>query len=324
MKNKRPLIYLAAVIVAALVVLAVERPETPRVNDVGEGTFSPGFDSEKVMRVEVSQLMDGAVLERQGKRWRVSEMTAPLRKQLLEKEGREPPPARWYRADSSRIASALGSFGGLGEGLAVSSNPQKSSLYQVDATGLSVRLIGADDKPIVDVVIGKNGPDLASSYIKRASGDTVYLVRRPMTGAFSPSAQDWRDRKIWVFEPKDLAAVKVESANGAWGMTRDASGSWQLTDTSGGTIDGAKAQKDAAILCAVRASGFQEDSEDLKLAKPQITISITDINGKSISLEIFPAASDGSYPARIPGDDEIYLLSKEFVESIPLAAPVGG
>ncbi|MFA4874243.1 MAG: DUF4340 domain-containing protein [bacterium] len=321
MKNYRPFIYLAVVIALAFVVLLIERPETPRVNDVGQSTFSPGFDSARVMRVEVSQLLDGAVLKREGNRWLVSSYVTPLRKQLLKKEGKEPPPERWYRADSTRIASALGNFGGLGEGLVVSSNSEKRSLYQVESTGLSVRLIGADEKPIVDVIIGKNGPDLASSYIRRASEDAVYIVRRPIAGAFTPRASDWRDRKVWLFEPKELKSIKVESPKGAWRIARGEGGGWQVKEPTEGPQDDSKALDAARRLSVVNATGFPEDADALSLLSPEITLTITDIVGKSFSLDIFGATADGRFPARIKGDDEVFLFKKEFVEGIPLSAP---
>ena len=117
-----------------------------------------------------------------------------LKQKLLEQEGRSLPEEGWTRADSTRVSAALGSFGGLPSGLVVSDNPDKRSLYQVDAIGLNVKLVDKAGAPILDVVIGKNGPDMMSTYIRRSSEDKVYLVRRPLMGAFSPVAKDWYSR----------------------------------------------------------------------------------------------------------------------------------
>lgn len=317
MKNKRPLIYLAIVVASAIAVLFIERPEKMRVNDVSEGFFIPEFDSAKIVQVEINQLIDSAVLKRDGEKWLVSENITPLKKELIEKEGRAATSERWYRADELRVSSALGSFGALEKGVVVSKNPDKRALYQVDAAGLDVNLIDADNKSIVHVIIGKNGPDLASSYVRKKDEDTVYLVRRPITGAFSPRAKDWRERKIIVYDPKDIASIKIESPKGSWQISRGDNGAWQL-DEPKGKIDAAKADDAAKKLSDIRAAGFPEDLEKISLSGPKFTLSITDVKGKTTILEIYNAVSDGQYPAKIKGDEEIYFLKKEFVDTIPL------
>lgn len=183
MKNKRPLIYLAAAIIIAFGILWIERPENPRINDVTESYFIPGFDSKNIDKIEIAQLTDGVEIKRDGDNWQVADRNS---------RGGVSPPAGWRLADHSRVSSALGSFGGLENGPLVSENPDKQSLYRVDDTsGLKVRGYDASGKITFDVVIGKNGPDFASTYIRRANENKVYLINRPITGVFSTRADDW-------------------------------------------------------------------------------------------------------------------------------------
>jgi len=195
MRIRRPIIYLAIAVVAALVILALENPFAPRVNDSADEYFIPDYDSADVMRLGVKQLINGAELKRDGDEWVVAERTTALKKQLLESEGRDVPPTVWEKADKLRVMSALGSFGGLLEGVLVSRNAGKQTLYNTGPAGLHVTGFDGDDKIIFDVIIGKNGPDFASSYIRRANEDNVYLVRRSLMGIFSPSAEDWEEKK---------------------------------------------------------------------------------------------------------------------------------
>jgi len=66
MKNKRPYIYLAIAVVAALIVLAIESPRISRVSDVGDGYFIPDYATSDVATVEVAQLINGVRLARDG------------------------------------------------------------------------------------------------------------------------------------------------------------------------------------------------------------------------------------------------------------------
>ncbi|MBN1282613.1 MAG: DUF4340 domain-containing protein [Proteobacteria bacterium] len=195
MKIPRPATYLAAAIAAAAIVLIFESPVRPRSDDASAEPLIPGFEGANVERIELSQLLDGAVLERAGGCWRVSEDATPLKRELYAKEGREIPDRLWGEADSSRVSTALGVFGGLERGIVVSTNPKRRDLFQVGAAGLEVRLVDKGGSPVAELVIGKSGPDYGSTYIRRSGADEVYLVRRPLSGIFSPVADDWRKLK---------------------------------------------------------------------------------------------------------------------------------
>lgn len=206
---KRSLIYLGAVIVIAIFVIAIEDPFRPRVSDTRDNYFIPDYDSANIAKIEIDQLIEGAVLKRDGDGWQVAEIITPLKEQLLEKEGREEPVQEWRPADKLRITSALGSFGGLDEGVIVSMNPDNHSSYQVGPDGLHVRGLDKDDNPIFDVVIGKNGPDFMSSYIRDASDNKVYLVKKSLMGVFSPHPDDWIEKKKEE-APEEEAAPKAK------------------------------------------------------------------------------------------------------------------
>lgn len=206
---KKTLIYLGIVIIAAIFVIALENPFRPRVSDTRDGYFIPDYDAANIVKIEIDQLIEGAVLKRDGDKWQMAEIVTPLKKQLLEREGREEPAQEWRPADKLRVTSALGSFGGLDEGVIVSMNPDKHSSYQVGPDGLHVRGLGKDDNPIFDVVIGKNGPDFMSSYIRNASDHRVYLVKKSLMGVFSPRADDWLEKKKEE-RPAEGTAPKVK------------------------------------------------------------------------------------------------------------------
>ena len=205
MKDKRPLLYLAVALLVVIATFIVERPEDSRLSDVSSVYLVDDFDFAKVASFEVTQLMDGAQLKREGDGWLVSELASPARRELLAKNGEAAPEVKWVPADGTRVKSALGGFGGLEEGLFVSDNLDKQHMYQVDAAGVSVRGYDADGNKLFDVIVGKNGPDFMGTFVRRAGENRVWLVNRPLVGAFSPRAADWQAR-----EKQDAATPATE------------------------------------------------------------------------------------------------------------------
>jgi hypothetical protein len=298
MRRAYPIALLLAAIAIAITVLMIENPMRSRVDDVTGKTFSPGFASDDVERVEISQLINGAELRRDGERWQVSEIVTPIKDELLTKEGRESPRKRWFRADRSRVTGALGSFGGLPAGVVVSTNRDKQRIYGVEATGLRVKLIGKGGETIEDIIIGRNGPDLASNYVRRPDSDEVYLVSRPLTGAFSPNPLDWRERKLWMLKASDIKAISIESKENALELKR-----------------GDEEFEIAASLANVSADGFPRDP-DMEPGAQIITLVVEYEGGEPLTLRIYESVNDGRYPARLEGVAETYQLTKDFVESL--------
>ena len=325
MKSYRPFYYLSIAVAVAIVVILIESPRRGRIEDTSADYFVSDYDSAKVMRIEIEQLLDGARLKREGKRWLVAGLTTPLKEELLKKEGRKKPAIRWHLADGSRVNGALGVFGGLERGVLVSTNPKKRAFYQVDdQTGLKVRLQGEGKQNILDVIIGKNGPDFASSYIRRADENDVYLVPRTLTGRFSTTVGDWREQNLWTVDIDNVTAMEVRSPKGAYSLTRSRDKkSWTLRTINGGKIDNERAMGYVRKLASVRAVGFADDV-DTKMAglnEPEIDASITTVDGKRLKFFIGKRDKKGRYYAKLEGGEDIYLLSKNFVNSIPFKPP---
>lgn len=323
MKFKRSIIYLSIAAAVAITAFIIERPDRSRVSDVAEEYFIPDYDIEAVYRVDISQLIDGATIAREGDGWQVAELVTPLKGELMEKEEREPKPVRARRADGERVRSALGSFSGLEQGVLVSKNPDKRSLYQVGETGLRVKGYDRDGAQIFDIVIGKNGPDLVSSYIRRGDEDEVYLAGRSLMGIFSPRPGDWRDRKITSVEPSEITAIEVAAPKGSYRMLHSDEGKWEIEGSTEGKADDARIKEFAKKLAALKADGFADDADIEKsgLKAPGIKLTLVYKPDKTAALKIGGPDESGKYHASLDGREDVYLISKEFVESIPPKPP---
>lgn len=331
MSNKRSIIYLVAVLILAAVIFWVEKPESSRIKTASKSDFIPDYDTADIASFEVDQFLEGARLKREGEKWLVTDFTTPAEKELLEKEGKEIPSEKWYRADRPRVMSAIGIFSNLEEGALVSDNPEKRSLYQVDAAGVHAKGLDSTGKVIFDVVIGKNGPDFASAYIRRLNEDKVYLVHQPIVGQFSPRVNDWRDRKLWSVEPSSIKEISVESPKGSWKMKKTEAEEWELSEPKGAKFDSKKAKELANKLSRVNAKDFADnvDGETDGLGAPSAVVKIKHGENEEINMKVgrqVPQSAaygntKGHFSVQIGGSDEYYLVSPEVIDTLPFEPP---
>lgn len=173
--NKRPILYLIIVIILTGFIWAIERPDQLPINQASSQLLVPQFDASKITRIEYEHLLGGIQLEKTGEGWKVAEKEQ----------------VQWFPADEARIKQALGNFGSVEVGIKVSHALEHQMLYNVGITGQKVRLFAGSTK-IADVVVGKNGPDFMSNYVRREGEDQVYLIDRSLQGVFSADINDWK------------------------------------------------------------------------------------------------------------------------------------
>jgi len=315
MRTSRPIIYLIIAIIAALVIVSLENPWRSRVDDVDDVKLADmkNFDVDEVGRVEISQLLSGAILTNVGGDWKVEPLITTLKKKLLKEESRKAPQITVWNADGSRIRSELGIFSGLYRGTLVSDNRNKQHLYQVDdKSGLRLKIFDLEGRVILEIIIGKSGPDFTSTYVRPVGGDKVYLTPRPLTGRFSSDPKSWRNRKLWSINADLISSITITSKKGSYSVKRN------------GKLSEAEWLQFMGKFTTASAVGFADEMNTASagLEKPRISLTLNRKGGGSVTLEIGGQDKSGKYYARIKGGDKtIYLLSKKSVESIPLEAP---
>ena len=204
---KRPLFTLVTVGIIAAIVLLWQRPDKLPQADTQQNLFFPDYDAKQVVHIEIEQLLYGAQLKKVGEDWQVASLVSRAKQDLLKNELRPMPKITWSPADRSRINAALGVFGDLERGVVVSRNPEKQALYQVGAQGLQVRLFDAQQQLLGNIIIGKNGPDVVSSYARRADELEVYLLSQSLLGVFSIEADDWKLRAEAASAPTETLSA---------------------------------------------------------------------------------------------------------------------
>ncbi len=205
---KRQLIYLILVALAAILVFAFENPFASRLANKNSQKLFEKFDTADVQRIEISQMIDGALLTKVDGKWFAEDLTTDLKKKLYAQEEKEPPVTEKIPADEEKIKSGLGVVFNLEKGTLTAKSKDKHDMLQVGSAGVLIAGFDKDGKKLFGLIVGKSGPDLISTYVRNDNSDNVYLIETPLVGAFSTRSSDWKDPKSSsAAEP----AEKIES-----------------------------------------------------------------------------------------------------------------
>ena len=310
MKSKRPLIYLLIVLIAGIIVFIVERPDLPSRGDVSDKPMFPEYDAKKITKIEVSQLISGVVLEKRADGWYVSELITPMRREVMNDKN-EDAPLKWYPADYSFVASALGVFGDFPHSIIVSKNSDEQNAYQVRGPlSLNVKLFEGDDAK-VDVRIGKRSNEFSGNFIAVENGKEIRLFERIIDNLFPVTAAQWRDKTVWRVSPNLIKAVSVERNKSTYKIERDEKGAWAASEPNKDAVDQKKADSLVRSLSYISALGFASESDPAALfqdSSGKITLFLED--GTKRSLKIGKTNNLKQYYAISEGDSQIYLIDK--------------
>lgn len=193
MKDRRPFFYLLAVVLIAASVWFLERPTTAPRDDVRLLQFYPDLDSAIIQKIQITRLMDGVVLLRDGEGWVVLPQATPLSEKIRAQENAPPPPAAEpVPANPQKVYAAIRALKELESQSLLSRDAQSQPQLQVNEIGTRVQADDAAGQKLLDIYIGKTGPDLLSTAVRREGEPEVYLVRGYLAGRFPATVEQWK------------------------------------------------------------------------------------------------------------------------------------
>jgi len=172
-------------------------------------------------------------LQRQGTRWLLTE---PVQE----------------RTDSAAVARFVRDLGALELESVASNNPERYARYGVDSTASVVSVSWADGAR--RLVVGNQGPDFQSIYVRLDDDPRVYLTRGRLT---VPDDLDrWRDKTIIKLPRASVASVVVEGPEHAFEV-HQGPGGWQLVEQNDeAPADSAAVTQWLGRFATMRADGF--------------------------------------------------------------------
>lgn len=175
---KKKIVILTCIVVAlGLIIALFEKPD--RFESQKHTPLFPNLKSEEIGSIDIEYFVNKTRLEKGDKnQWWV-----------MEKEIRE-------EADSEKANNLIDILLGLEVGLLVSTNPDKQNELQVGNAGLKVTLFDTKGEKKGLLMIGKQGPNLFSTFVRKEGENEIYLVDEYLSGIVNVPFDAWKKKEV--------------------------------------------------------------------------------------------------------------------------------
>ncbi len=258
MKAKTTVILFGIFIILLLFVYLFEGPLSERAQKKGKGviTLFSGFDAAKATKIEVKSPAKELSLERKEEVWLISDTDG-------------------FTADSNLVDNALTTVKNFTRENIASNNPKKHEPFQVNqGKGVEVKISDADQQMLAHFYIGKTGPSIFSTYLRKEGSNEVILAQGSLKPTFDKTIKNWRDKTILNFLPGTITHLTLKTLTEEIELQKDVEGKWQITKPEKANAKEEEVDAIEITLASLKAVDFAEDY-DLKkyqLDKPQISI----------------------------------------------------
>lgn len=294
----------AAALVFAALLAWVLTQEQGRVAEEGEAF---GLDAETATHLKVERAgEDALVLEKRDDQWH---LVSPI-------EG---------LADSDQVMRMV---------KAIAELKPNSSREGVDLSSADFGLVEPDviatlqcGAKTAQISLGADTPIGASRYAKIEGRDKLYIVPAALRTTLSKAADELREKKLANFETDDVRGIEVQTSEDHVAATRIGEGDkprWRLTEPLDTLGDEWNIKQLINKIKDMKAEDFLADEasdEQLGLAKPQVSVTLTMTDGKKLTVSI------GKQSKRVIGTgtteaDVLFVRSSERSEILIVKADV--
>lgn len=163
------------VIVLGLFIALFEKPD--RFESQKYTPLFPNLKSTDIGAIEIDYFVNKTRLEKrdQNQWW------------VIEKEKAE--------ADVDKVNNLIDVLLGLEAGLPVSTNPDKQNELQVGNAGLKVTLFDTKGEKKGLLMVGKQGPNLFSTFVRKEGENEIYLVEEYLAGIVNQPWEAWKKKE---------------------------------------------------------------------------------------------------------------------------------
>jgi len=289
--NLRTTLLLALILLVLAGVATVMEKNRKQARAPRTEALFPGFNIDAVDALEISSGNIKVELVKEADIWIVSS------------ENSKP-------ASVDLVRNILDKVDGLeGSGL-VSNKAANHSVYEVDATGVEVKLT-ENGVPSAWFIVGKPGPDYMSSYIRLHDEDETYRVPVYLRPDVDRGGRTWRDQTILSVERANIASYTyTPDEERSVTVEQDEAGTWTVTAPENRAVQQQILDIVLSSLTDIRASGFA-DSVDVATAgleSPTRVLEIRARDGSAHVLEIGAENEQRQSYTRLQGEETIYLV----------------
>jgi len=275
----------------AALVLLLERPWSKEGEDAGKALY-PNFSADRVDRIVVESSKDTVTLAKRGELWVI--------------EG-----ANLYPADTASVHRALEAVDHWTANQIVSKNPAKHSVYEVDSTGVLVKLYAGKDDPAVSLIVGKTSPE-GGTYFRPVGSDEVYGSPDRIRSLFVRVERAWQDRRVFDVEPTEISRLKFEHGDSTAVLEKGTDGTWALKEPETFAVKTEEVDNLLRHVCKLVANAMPDTMPTPSQAgfdHPKRKVRAERLDGTGIDLLIGSQAWDGTYYAKAADRDWIYKVA---------------
>ncbi len=292
MKLKKILTYLMVLIILLALAYLIERPG--RKQKEAAFLLFPDFTPTAAARIELKDPETEVILEKKEEKWLVAS-------------------SENYPADLGSIERLLGKVKGLLGSSLASKKPEKHSIFKVDKSGLEVKILNNESAPLAHFFVGKAGPELASTYVRRGDSPEVFLIDERLKSIFSHP--EWRDLHIFRFNKADVVELTLKpKGKKEISLKRNiVEGTWEIHKPVKSLARGKEVDSLLMTFSSLRAQEFAEEGA-LKKSKlssrPQSTFTAVLVDGSKKVLLAGKEKDKSLTYVKKKGDETIFLVSQ--------------
>ncbi|HBF11850.1 MAG TPA: hypothetical protein DDW49_00420 [Deltaproteobacteria bacterium] len=203
--SKKILTLLVVFLALGLVVALFEKPFGPKNETIGEPFIQ--ISKENIVAIEIEHFIQGFKFSKNAEnKWVVEEKKTALQEKMeqtkpdtAKKEGAKDKKKTGETstpvvANQEMVERMIDVLLALPKGVPVTNNPEKYTLFEIHDYGLNLGFFDKEGKKLARVYIGKEGPDLFSSYVRLEGEKEVYLVAEQLKGMLNHTLDEWKER----------------------------------------------------------------------------------------------------------------------------------
>jgi len=264
-------------------------------------TFSPGkvenflqLDSALVDRIEFGKFDTRLVFQKTNQQWQIVQPDS-------------------FRADNNAIGQLLSTASHLEVGEVISSNKQKQFLFQVDSLQGTRLDFFAGENQLASLVMGKMSSDYLHAYLRKTNSDDVYLAKGYFTQLANQKVDQWKDRKIFTFDPTQINEIELSKGEDKFRLTREDT-LWQLSQfpyQKSSVADGKVVENYITTLASMRADDFarKPEIEEIDFQRPQLVLKLSFLDGHEEKLfATRKHKEDNRYFVKTNQDKSVFVL----------------
>jgi len=220
-------------------------------------------------------------------------------------------------ADEDRIKNTIELFSLL-KGKIVGINEKDYVVYKVDEKeGIKIKFFGKKGNNVLDIIVGKQGPDFATNFVRLKDKKEVVLVDKSLrfrVSAVEPSA--WRNRKITSFKVDSVLRVEYKTPEERYMLFREGE-RWYI-DSKDIPPAETKIKRYVSMIGNVYCVNYIDtlNVEEYKNRSPYLSISVVLEGNKKQGFRVIEMFDENKYIIYREGDNTtLYALAKNYVEN---------